>query len=166
MKFALFSSFFVLAITTANAGPGASKIATADIISNLPKNSSRVLKSTKGYRPPEPSKPIQFQYEKMDRKVKFLDENHERYIPYSSKSTSTSHVQKRSFHTKLKTKGYEPKEKHEISQLYTLDFPKKLEYLDETHEVFRTPPGFQKMLDESLKRYRKDQYLSMKKEKK
>ncbi|MGC8483235.1 MAG: hypothetical protein ACP5OE_06285 [Thermodesulfobium sp.] len=115
MKFALFSSFLSLTITTSNAGPGASKISTADIISNLPKNSYRVLKSTKGYRPPELSKPIQFQYEKMDRKVKFLDENHERYIILGKQQQFSKEdlpiTERRNDHTFIIT--FKKRDKHE-----------------------------------------------------
>jgi len=74
-----------------------------------------------------------------------------------SKIYSTSpHVQRRSFHTKLRTEGYKPKETAEIPQRHILPWPKKVEYLDDTYEIFRTPPGFIEMLEESVKRSHKE----------
>ena len=65
---------------------------------------------------------------------------------------SASNNRKRFFNTKLKTEGYKPKETHETHQLHILPWPKKVEYLDDTYEVFRTPPDFMEQLEESLRR--------------
>lgn len=65
-------------------------------------------------------------------------------------------MQKQSFHTKFKTEGYKPKETVELPQRHILPWPKKVEYLDDTYEIFRTPPGFKEMLEESVKRSHKE----------
>jgi hypothetical protein len=66
------------------------------------------------------------------------------------------HNQKRFFRTKLRTEGYEPKDIPPVYNVNILTLPKKLEYLDDSYEVFRSPPGFQEMLDESVKHSHKD----------
>lgn len=75
-------------------------------------------------------------------------------------------MQKRFFHTKLKTKGFRPEETTTIPQRHILPWPKKIEYLDDTYEVFRTPPGFIERLEESVKRSHTEQSLPETTEKK
>ena len=90
-------------------------------------------------------------------------------IPTTTRETQGNRgiqMQKRFFHTKLKTKGYEPKEPPTTYQFHTLKLPKRLEYVDDTYEVFRAPPGFQEMLEESVKRSHAEQPLPAKVEKK
>lgn len=87
-------SFFILTLNAASAGPVASKMATQEIISSIPKSPYRVLRSTKGYKPPMPSKPPQFKSAKVNRHVIFLDKAHERYIPLYPKNTEVPRSQK------------------------------------------------------------------------
>lgn len=75
-------------------------------------------------------------------------------------------MQKRSFSTKLRTEGYKPKEEAVIPQRHTVPWPKKVEYLDDTYEVFRTPSGFKEKLEESVKRAHTEQSFPEKMEKK
>lgn len=127
MKFLLSVSFFALATTVVHAGPGSSTAKTA--LREVIPNTSRYVSRT--YARPGRLR--------MDKNI------------YSS----SPHTQKRFNHatpTQLKTRGFRPEKPVEVTQLHTLDLPTKLEYLDETYEVFRTPPGFQNMLEESLKR--------------
>lgn len=119
MKILLSTGVFMLAISTVNAGPGASRMATPEIL----QNTSRGLRM-------------------FDR---------------------FSHTRKSFVHTKLRTVGYEPKETPTTHKVHTLKLPKKLEYLDDTYEVFRTPPGFQEMLEESIKRSHTEKLLHEKK---
>ena len=77
-----------------------------------------------------------------------------------------SNIPGRSFHTKLKTKGFEPKIDPLKQTTNTITFPKKLEYVDDSYEIFKTPPGFKEMLDESLKHSHKVPVSQEKDEKK
>lgn len=75
-------------------------------------------------------------------------------------------VQKRSLHIQqLKTKGFRPEgsiEEAKDIQWHILNLPKKVEYLDENHEIFKTPEGFQQNLEKSLCRNGREQSSSAK----
>ena len=126
MRFLLSTSIFILILNAANAGPGASRMAMPEVM-NSSKFIAKIYPKTGDFR--------------MNR-----------YNFYNT----YPHIQKRTFHTKLKTDGYKPKETAVIPQRHILPWPKKVEYLDDTYEVFRTPPGFKEKLEESIKRSHTD----------
>jgi hypothetical protein len=69
----------------------------------------------------------------------------------------TISMQKRFIHSPQKTKGFKPEKPIESSEWHTLKLPKKVEYVDETHETFKTPPGFIENIEKSLRRKTKEQ---------
>lgn len=79
---------------------------------------------------------------KMSRVINEFN-NFSRKVPVKSHST-------RSTQTSLKTKGFRPTQPIDTSQWHTLEFPKTVEYVDEAHETFKTPPGFQEKIEQSL----------------
>lgn len=175
MKKLILPSVCILALSTSvvYAGGGVSRLAferSSPIVKrgipikpNLfithPSRKNGTLKHTQGSKPTRPM-PEKSSYEKMPVKVRFLDERHERFVPNTSSKIwgfrmsnplhTSPNIQRRSFSTKLRTKGYEPKEPPVVSEVHTLHLPKRLEYLDESYEVFRTPKDFEKMLEESM----------------
>lgn len=74
----------------------------------------------------------------------------ENVVRITVKRTLPSMVQRRAMHTQLKTKGFRPEKSIETTQWHTLKLPKKLEYVDEAHETFKTPPGFIESIERSL----------------
>lgn len=67
-------------------------------------------------------------------------------------------IQKRSLYTQqLKTKGFRPEGPIEATTWHVINVPKKLEYVDESHEVFKAPEGFQESIEKSLCRNGKQQ---------
>jgi len=136
MKLLLSTGIFMLAISTVNAGPGASRMAAPEMLQNTSRGVYRTCTGLGGLR--------------------MSDRMFDRF----------SHTRKSFFHTKLKTEGYKPKETAEIPQRHILPWPKKVEYLDDTYEIFRTPPGFKEKLEESVKRSHTEQSLPEKVEKK
>lgn len=60
-------------------------------------------------------------------------------------------MQKRFVHTQLKTKGFRPEKPIETTVWHTLKLPEKVEYVDEAHETFKTPPGFLESIEKSLR---------------
>jgi hypothetical protein len=105
MKYFLLAVFFASYVSTANAGPGSSKM--SGVINEF--------------------------------------NNFSRKVPVKRHST-------RSTQTSLKTKGFRPTRPIDTSQWHTLEFPKKVEYVDEAHETFKAPPGFQEKIEQSLRR--------------
>ncbi len=69
--------------------------------------------------------------------------NFSRKIPMQKRFTHTQ--------TQLKTKGFRPEKPIETNEWHTLKLPEKVEYVDEAHETFKTPPGFQEKLEKSLR---------------
>ena len=83
-----------------------------------------------------------------------ISENFKNISRVAVKRALPSMTERRTVHMQLKTKGFRPEKPIEITQWHTLDLPKRVEYLDETYEVFRTPPGFQEMIENSIKKSR------------
>ena len=131
MRLLLSASFLAISISTAHAGPGASRMASPEMLNISKGVISRTYSG--GFRMSKQLYP---------------------------------QMQRRSFSTKLRTKGYEPKEAPVVSEVHTLHLPKKLEYLDENYEVFRTPKDFEKMLEESMQHPHKKATSFTKEEKK
>lgn len=72
-----------------------------------------------------------------------------------TKGKSSSNVQQAT-HAQLKTKGFRLANPIKIDKWHTLNLPKNVKWVYDSYEVFKTPEGFQEMLEKSLPRKDKE----------